>query len=257
MVEVTSYAPGTPSWADLVTSDPEGARAFYGALLGWEFTIGGEEFGFYTTCTVRGLQVAGIAEQQEPGGPTAWTTYFATADADGSARRIAEHGGKLLMEPMDIPTQGSMLLAADPTGAVFGAWHGVEHPGAQLLGEPGAMVWNELYTGDLDAATAFYTGVFGYEWQDVDTGEGGPPYKMSEVDGKVACGAMQLPDASIPAQWRLYFEVADTDAAVASVERLGGSVIEAPVDSGYGRWADVADPQGGRFSLIRSATPGG
>ncbi|HYT25105.1 MAG TPA: VOC family protein, partial [Actinomycetota bacterium] len=45
MAEVKSYAPGTPSWVDLMTSDPEGARAFYGELFGWEFEIGGPETG--------------------------------------------------------------------------------------------------------------------------------------------------------------------------------------------------------------------
>jgi hypothetical protein len=40
MSEVTSYAPGTPSWVDLMTSDPEGARGFYGELFGWDYEIG-------------------------------------------------------------------------------------------------------------------------------------------------------------------------------------------------------------------------
>ncbi len=32
-----SYAQGTPSWVDLATTDIDGAKEFYGELLGWEF----------------------------------------------------------------------------------------------------------------------------------------------------------------------------------------------------------------------------
>ena len=37
MPERTSYAPGTPSWVDLQTSDPAGAKTFYAALFGWDY----------------------------------------------------------------------------------------------------------------------------------------------------------------------------------------------------------------------------
>ena len=35
MPKVTEHAPGTPSWADLSTSDDNGDVAFYGSLFGW------------------------------------------------------------------------------------------------------------------------------------------------------------------------------------------------------------------------------
>jgi predicted enzyme related to lactoylglutathione lyase len=31
----TSYAPGTFSWVDLATTDPDAAKSFYGELFGW------------------------------------------------------------------------------------------------------------------------------------------------------------------------------------------------------------------------------
>ena len=37
MPERTQYAPGTPSWVDLQTSDQAGAKKFYGALFGWDY----------------------------------------------------------------------------------------------------------------------------------------------------------------------------------------------------------------------------
>ena len=58
MSEVTSYAPGTPSWVDLMTSDPESARGFYGELFGWDYEIGPPETGHYTMVRLRGKNVA-------------------------------------------------------------------------------------------------------------------------------------------------------------------------------------------------------
>ena len=37
MGERTSYAPGTFSWAELVTSDADAAKAFYTELFGWTY----------------------------------------------------------------------------------------------------------------------------------------------------------------------------------------------------------------------------
>jgi len=56
----------------------------------------------------------------------------------------------------------------------------------------------------------------------------------------------------VPPHWRVYFEVDDCDAATAKVTELGGSVLRPPMDMPYGRHADVADPQGAMFSLIKS-----
>jgi uncharacterized protein len=53
-----------------------------------------------------------------------------------------------------------------------------------------------------------------------------------------------------PVSWGTYFAVADTDAAVAKVAQLGGSLVAPAQDSPYGRLAVVADNQGAVFSLM-------
>lgn len=260
MAEFTHYEPGTPAWVDLATSDPESARLFYGRLFGWEFEIGGEEFGHYTMCRYKGHTVAGMGGDPAPEGmPTAWTTYLATDDTDGVAQRIADSGGQVVMGPMDIPDNGRMLIASDPTGAVFGTWEARGMIGATLANEPGSISWNELTTRDLDRAQDFYTRVFGYEWQDVDTG-GGPVYRTLHVDGRAVAGSLQMTDEwpqEIPAHWMPYFQVADTDAAASEAERLGGAVSVPPEDSSFGRFAVLRDPQGAVFTVMASdpATP--
>ncbi|MBW3601443.1 MAG: VOC family protein [Actinobacteria bacterium] len=261
MAEVSSYAPGTPSWVDLATSDPEGARSFYGRLFGWGFEVGPPETGHYTMCQLRGRNVAGMAgEPSREGVPTAWTTYMATDDADEVARRITEAGGTVLMGPMDVMSQGRLIVAGDPAGALFGVWQAGDHAGASLVDEPGSLVWSELATRDLAAAQVFYTQVFGYGWEAVDTGEGGPAYQVFSVDGRTVGGAMQMTadwPEQIPSHWMTYFAVADTEAAAAAAQDLGGTMRVSPTDSPYGRFAVLGDPQGAVFTVMQSTGVGG
>ena len=250
MPEVSSYAPGVPCWVDLMTTDPDAARGFYAALFDWEYEIGGPETMYYSQASVRGKRVAGIAGQPEPGAmPVAWTVYLATDDIDGTAKRIADAGGTLNVGPDDVMDQGRYAVATDPTGAVFGLWQAGRHFGAELINEPGAFSWAELSTPDLDAARRFYSSVFGYRWEDVDTGAGGPRYATFAVAADPVGGAMQQSDH--PPYWGVYFAVADTDAAVAKAQERGGAVLMPATDSPYGRFAALRDPQGAIFSANR------
>jgi predicted enzyme related to lactoylglutathione lyase len=255
MAEVSSYQPGTPSWVDLMSRDPAASRRFYGELFGWELELGGPESGNYAMCRLRGKPVAGIGGEPAPEGlPTAWTTYFATDDVDAAIERISGNGGRINMPPVDIGAEGRMAVAADPTGAVFGVWRAGNHFGAALVNEPGAISWNELATRDLDAARRFYSAVFGHGWEDVDTGEAGPPYATFSVDGRAVGGAMQMTadwPAEVPSHWAPYFAVADPDDAVKRAVDLGAQVTLPPTDSPYGRFALLRDPQGAVFDVIR------
>jgi predicted enzyme related to lactoylglutathione lyase len=257
MAERTSYLEGTPSWVDLMTSDPEGARAFYGGLFGWEFEIDpNADTGHYTTCLLRGKRVAGMGGDPAPAGmPTFWTTYFAVDDVDKIAERVAEHGGKIQMAPMDVMEMGRMAMAADPQGATFGLWQARQHTGAELVNEPGALTWNELNTRDLDGATAFYADVFGLRWEDMGPAGEGPAYKVANTSAGSAAGAMQMgPEfpAEVPPFWGIYFWVADAAASVARASELGGTVQVPVFDTPQGPVAVLRDPQGGQFSIIQS-----
>jgi predicted enzyme related to lactoylglutathione lyase len=251
----TAWRPGTPCWADLSADDVGRARAFYSGLFGWNIPPGPPEAGGYSMCEVAGRAVAGIGPKMgAPDAPVAWTTYLATDDADESAARITAAGGQLLVEPFDVMDSGRMAIAADPAGAVFGIWQGRSFPGAQLANEPGAMIWNENLSRDLDGSKVFYQAVFGYGYGDMS--DGGFRYATLELDGATVGGIGELGDdqpAGVPAHWSVYFAVADADAAISNVVRLGGRVIAPAWDSPYGRMAVVSDDQGGVFSVMATA----
>ena len=84
-----------------------------------------------------------------------WNTYIATDDVDATAAKVVAAGGTMLLEPFDVMDAGRMAVAFDPTGGGFGLWQSGRHTGAQLANEPNALIWNELQTGDREAANAF------------------------------------------------------------------------------------------------------
>ncbi len=167
MAETTSYSEGVPCWVDAAATDVESAKQFYTALFGWDYLDAGPDSGGYWLATLRGKQVAGIGPTQSPEDRSAWTTYLWTDDAAAAAKLIADAGGSVLAEPMDVSDHGRMSIAADPSGAVFGLWQGTSHRGAGLANEHGAFTWNELPTPDTAAAREFYTAVFGYSYHPV------------------------------------------------------------------------------------------
>jgi uncharacterized protein len=114
--------PGAVSWTELSTSNPQGATAFYGALLGWTFETMADAGSPYTVIkTADGTSIGGVMPPPPDAGPmpTAWGPYMTVASADETASRCAALGGKVLAGPMDIPTVGRFAVLQDPQGAVF------------------------------------------------------------------------------------------------------------------------------------------
>lgn len=248
-----SWPAGTPCWADVTGSDIEAAKKFYGAIFGWSFVDTGADFGHYTMCQVDGRAVAAIGPPQE-GQPAAWTVYLASDDTDRTAKLIAEAGGTLLAEPMDIPGNGRMAVALDPQGAAFGVWQSAGMHGAEVYMEPGSMVWNDLRTSDPDAARTFYASVFGYRYEPM---EGAPPdYTTVGFDGArngesvAGIGGMMGAPEGTPPHWLAYFIVPDADAAAASATAGGGTLLGEPFDTPFGKMAPMTDPDGAVFVVV-------
>jgi len=252
-MEMTSYQPGTPSWVDIGVPDMDAAVAFYGALFGWEFTEGAEETGGYRQALLNGKSVAGFGPKMDPG-PPFWATYIATDDADAVAAKVTDAGGQVVVPPMDVMDFGRMAVFTDDTGAFFSVWQAGSHPGAELVNEPNTLTWNELNTRNAEEAKAFYGAVFGWTSETSES----PMMTYTEWfrDGDVIGGMMhmgpQFP-AEVPNNWLVYFAVEDTDAAVAKVTELGGSVMMQPMTIEAGRFAVVGDAAGAPFAVITLA----
>jgi len=248
----TPFAPGTPCWVDLLTSDPDKARAFYGELFGWSADEGDEEFGGYVNFMSDGHGVGGMMRNSEDiPAPDGWTTYISTADIEATAAAVAEEGGQMIQRPMQVGDFGSMAIVSDPVGAVFGLWQAGSHTGFGRYNEPGSVTWDEHHSKDFATSTRFYSSVFGWEFDKAsDTDDF--RYYTAKVDGETVAGLMDsagfLP-AEVPSHWSVYFSVADIDASVQKVVGLGGSVVRPAEDTPFGRIADLRDPTGAPFKL--------
>src|SRR6266702_5473914 len=109
--------PGTVSWNELITSNPDAAK-FYEQVLGMTTAAMDMGQGVYTLFEADGKQVGGTTEPQMPGVPNHWHVYFAVADADATVAKVRETGGSVLVEPFDTPVVRIAVLQ-DQQGATF------------------------------------------------------------------------------------------------------------------------------------------
>ena len=117
----------------------------------------------------------------------------------------------------------------------------------------GTPNWVDLQTSDQDAAKAFYTGLFGWTYDDQPIPQG-PVYSMAMLGSHpVAAIASQTPElaaAGAPPMWNTYLAVDSVDEAAGRVEAVGGKVGMAPFDVvDAGRMALVMDPAGAPVAL--------
>jgi uncharacterized protein len=116
---------------------------------------------------------------------------------------------------------------------------------------PGVPCWIDTTQPDPEAATAFYGGVFGWEFEDVmAAGSPGEYYIARLRGGDVAAVGSQPAEGPGDAVWNTYVWVDDADETAARVRDAGGTVLLEPADVGdSGRMAVFADPAGAAFCV--------
>ncbi len=258
MQVVKEYPDGIFCWVDLATTDPAGAKAFYSALFDWEIEDRPiDTGGVYTMLNLGGRSVAGLGElqpeMQAQGIPSHWMSYVKHDDVNSVAERVAAAGGVLLFPPMDVMEEGRMVMAQDPTGAIFGVWQPKRHTGAELVNQPNTLVWNELQTRDTAAAQEFYKSVFGWEGQADESG-----YVVFAQNGRRQAGMMQITESwgDVPPNWAVYFQVEDVASTLAHAQGLGANVLVPVTPAGeMGEFAVIQDPQGAVFTIMKFNGP--
>lgn len=120
--------PQTPEgvfvWNELVTTDIDTAKRFYGEVVGWsakDMDNPGDTPGAYTVF-LNGEEQRGGAYPRPPemDAPPHWMLYVGSSDVDSDTKKAKKLGAQVYMEPFDVPTVGRLSIIADPTGAVFG-----------------------------------------------------------------------------------------------------------------------------------------
>ena len=247
-------------WYELMTTDAEGAKAFYTDVVGWGTSPFEGSPVPYTMWMKGESAVGGVMdlpdEARQAGAPPHWLGYVAVPDVDAAAEKAQELGGRVIHGPHDIPEVGRFAILADPQGAVVSAFKGAQEMSRENKDpEPGDVSWHELATSDYGAAFDFYSTLFGWDKQQaMDMGEAGI-YQMYGL-GEKMLGGMYTKTADMPGPpaWTYYVSVADVDAAKATIEGNGGTILVGPMDvPGGGRILMALDPQGAAFALHQGA----
>ena len=255
---------GSFIWYELVTSDPDAAGDFYGAVVGWKFSgppAGADGVDYRHIVREDGGSGGGVlaltADMQAGGARPCWLGYNQGADVDAAVSAIVADGGNVLMPRMSIEV-GSFALVTDPQGAPFYVMDPIPPAGMDGMEsdvfsptEPQRVRWNELMAADADAALAFYRRHFGWDQEGaMDMGALGQ-YRFLQCGG-VTIGAVmpKMPQVPVPF-WNLYIGVDDIDRAVAAIAAGGGQVIHGPHEIPGGEFAlNGIDPQGAHFGLV-------
>jgi predicted enzyme related to lactoylglutathione lyase len=253
---------GSWIWYELMSPDPEGSKAFYEAVVGWNMTTGhGEnntDYGFIANPD--GGMTGGLLrlskDMTDHGARPCWLGYIGVDEVDAAVTAIEAAGGKCMMPARDIEMAGRVAMVTDCCGAPFYVMTPTPPPGG---GEstafsrtlPGRCSWNELMAGNAPEAIAFYTSLFGWSLPEpMDMGPMGK-YQFIAHDGEQIGAIMQkMPEIPNPV-WNHYFRVASIEAASAAVPANGGQVINGPMQVPTDDWIiQGIDPQGAMFALV-------
>jgi predicted enzyme related to lactoylglutathione lyase len=114
----------------------------------------------------------------------------------------------------------------------------------------GVPCFVDTLTADIEAAKAFYGGIFGWEFAGPGPMPGDPPgeYFVARVQGDDVAGVGTVPAGSgdnVPAGWNTHVAVESADETAARAKAAGGAVLVEPFDAPpAGRMAVIADPAG-------------
>lgn len=248
--------PGKRVWADLFTSDVDGARRFYGELFGWqwrEVSVKPERrYGLFLDAD--GEPVAGVAFRRSPDPevPYArWVYYFSTPDVEGVLARVKQAGGRVMLPRREVAERGTLAVAADPEGAPFGLLRSSSGDPPDERADVGDWLWVGLFARDAPAACQFYASLFGYGVRPrQDPGE--PHDFVLTAGGFWRAGVGQLrADTDNRPTWLGFVRVEDLDATAARAEQLGAEQLYVTESREPGEaLAIYDDPFGAPFAFL-------
>lgn len=252
------HDPGRIVWRDLISGNPAQSRRFYEELFGWEFegvgnlfNLGGDDA--YSLIRHNGRLIGGMVNEasldNDADDVSQWVVLMSVADVDAAAEDFQTRGGEVLTPPTDVADRGRMAIVVDPQGALLALVETAQ--GDPEAHEPGYgdFLWDELWTTDLSAATAFYAGLTGLEQSDREVA-GGRAYRTLDRGDQPTLGIMTHPIEGRRPVWVTYIRVEDPAAITARVAELGGTVyLEAQDRPIGGQVALIADPSGAGIAL--------
>ncbi|HET6341767.1 MAG TPA: VOC family protein [Gemmatimonadota bacterium] len=242
-------------WYELMTTDPQAAQSFYSSVIGWSTApFEGAEIP-YTLWMNGEAPVGGVMELPQEArahdAPPHWMAYVEVDDVDATAKKASKLGGKVLVEPQEIPDIGRFAVLQDPQGAAIAIHHSDQQQASNGDPQVGEFSWHELATTDHEAALDFYSKLFGWrETESMDMGEMGTYQMYGQGDRTLGGMFDKSADMPGPPSWLYYTTVEDIDRTVEKVREKGGQVLYGPTEVPGGMIAHCLDPQGAMFAVF-------
>jgi predicted enzyme related to lactoylglutathione lyase len=245
-------------WHELVTTNPAAAQAFYTEVVGWRT----QPWALDYTLWVGGQgPLGGVMalpeEARRMGSPSHWMFCVEVADVDRTVAEARSRGGRVYVQPKDVPKIGRIAVLGDPQGAPFELVAYDQSMPLHDPKQPGEFCWTELIADEHEAMFRFYSELFGWErLSEMDMGPAGKYLLWGPGRGGTQCGGMMTrpPERQVPAHWNHYIQVEDLDAALVRARSNGAKLLFDPMEvQGGGRIAQLLDPQGADFALHQEA----
>lgn len=231
-------------WRDLLTGEPELAKQFYGDLFGWDF----ESTGRITLIKVDQRAIGSIMEMPptETRHATRWVASLGVVDIEKATQWTRLQGGKVHEGPRDMRDRGKVALVSDSLGAQIALVElGLEKSEQSLPAVMNDWLWDELWTRNTDKALEFYSGLYGFEPDEI-----APGYWILKSGNHWRGGIRELFDPALEQRWVPVIRVVDVQEMSAQAEALGGRIVLAADQGEAGdKTALIADPGGALFMV--------
>ena len=241
-----STAPGTFVGSDLITEDVEAAARFYGELFDWDM----EKVKDGYSINHKGRLIASISpiEDDDPEVTRSfWLVGIVVNNLKGSLSAAQKNNAEIVENTRKVEGgYGSFAVIRDAEGAPLMLIQPGKNPVGGTTG-PGAWIWTELWTDDIEKAAQFYENVVGVAHKDYD--RGGEPYHVFTSQGAARAGIIKIPAEleTVKPGWAPYVGVTDLAESLKKVEELGGKII----------FKNTEHPASGAVSLILDPTGAG
>jgi uncharacterized protein len=250
----SDHRPGKLVWADLFTTDPDGATKFYCGLLGWTAAPLSRWGKSYTVFSSGGTPVAGLSPRSVQGSnhPSRWIGYYSVTDINATVALLSKGGGTVRAASRNFPDRGYQAIVSDPEGIPIGILQSSSGDAADSEPKPGSWNWFELYVKDTTAASQFYHDTLGFDVAPETHSDRKSDFVLSS-GGQARGGIAPKPAGDdAKATWLGVIRVADLDKTLALVPGLGGEVLVSPHSAEFGsRFAIILDSTGGTVGLVQ------
>lgn len=118
---VDPMTPGQIGWHELMSGDLDTAVSFYSEVFGWtkDHAMDMGDMGTYQIFAIDGAQAGGMMTKPQDIPSPYWLYYFNVASLDTAIERVKAGGGRIVLEPMEVPGGAWIIQALDPQGALF------------------------------------------------------------------------------------------------------------------------------------------